>query len=175
MDSLSFIRQQVRAVVDPMLLRLINRLYDSPNATYLRDSVIPPPAVTRIAEQYFHTSSPVADISLTLGESISVGKCVYIGSDQKLYQVSSSNTAHASMCVGILKAISGTQGTVCLLGRLSMPSVWTSLTPGNPVYISTTGSIQQSTPSTGFIQRVGTAIDSSSVFVAPFYPAILHA
>lgn len=174
MDSLSLIRQQIRLVVDPMLLRLMNRLYDSPNATHLRDSVIPPPAVIRIAEQYFQTESPLADVSLALGESIALGDCVYIGSDQKVYRVLASQPSHAGKCVGLLKAINNAQGVICLFGRISLPSVWTSLTAGHPVYVSETGAIQQTIPSTGFIQQVGIALSASAVFVSPFYTPILR-
>lgn len=168
MDSLAVIRQQVRSVVDPMFLRLMNRLYDHPNASQLRDSVIPTTTVVRIVQQYLQSETAFSDLSFVLGEPMNLGSCVRLGTDQKIYLALSANASHAGTCIGLLKAIDGTQGIVCSFGRLSLPSVWTSLTPNQFVYVSPTGGIQQTLPTIGFIQRIGIAINASSVLVYPF-------
>lgn len=174
MDMISIVRQQIRSVVDPMFLRLIQRLYGHPNATQLRDDVIPTTAITTAVHQMFQTDVSFVELSLPLGETLSVGDCVYVGADQSLYRVSASNTAHAGLFIGVVKALTTTQGTVCVFGRLSLPSVWSSFNPASFVYLSQTGSVTQTPPTVGFRQRVGIALASSSVFVFPFdHPTLL--
>lgn len=175
MDSISYIRQQIRSVVDPMFLRLLQRLYDHPNATYVRDDVVPPTAITPVVQQYLETRGAVIEVSFPLGESISEGSCVRLDSDQKLYVARTTVPAHAGTCIGVLKAIDGTRGIVCCLGQLSLPSVWTSLPPASFLFVSATGAVQPTVPTTGFIQRVGVATSTSSAFIYPFDSTILLA
>lgn len=175
MDSLAIIRQQIRSVVDPMFLRLMQRLYDHPNSTYLRESVVPPAAIVRVVQQYIQTEGATAEMSFPLGESMSEGTCVRLGNDQKLYRSLSTEVTHAGKCIGLLKQIDGENGIVCMFGRLSLPSVWTSLPQSSFLFVSPTGSVQPTVPATGFVQRIGVALSPSSVFVYPLDTSIVLA
>lgn len=173
MDSISYIRQQIRSVVDPMFLRLLQRLYDHPNATYVRDDVVPPTAITPVIQQYLETRGNILEITFPLGESMNIGSCVRLGADQKIYVAQTTVQEHAGTCIGILTRIDGTQGIVCCFGNVALPSVWTSLPPASFLFVSATGAVQPTVPTTGFIQRVGIATSVSSAFIYPLDKAIV--
>ncbi|RMD73194.1 MAG: DUF2190 family protein [Chloroflexi bacterium] len=165
------IRQQVRIVVDPMFLTLRLRLFGQANTNVLQPSVLPPAGVVTIvndAVQQGSISLPTLNVSYVAGEPIAAGKCVRVGSDQKLYLVNSSVPTHAKTCVGIAvdSASAGQECRVRISGLLSLPTVWSFSTVGVPVFIQANGSVAPTLPSTGFVQQVGIVVQSHSILIA---------
>lgn len=98
------------------------------------------------------------------GEPISGHKVVRMDSGL-VYIADSSNDAHLGQAIGISTnaASIGNPVTVQTIGEITDASLVFS-TPG-PVFVGTNGAVTQTAPSTGWIQRVGTALDSDSLLI----------
>lgn len=86
---------------------------------------------------------------------------------------SSSNLDHVSSVIGITNAAVTTGGTVEVVtsGSITEPS-W-NWTPGEPVFLSSNGTLSHAVPSIGFILQMGVASSATSISMLMRQPIIL--
>lgn len=105
-------------------------------------------------------------LSLTAGESISSGMAVVIWTDNKVYKYDISNVNHAGLTCGIAK----TSGILDNLMDVVLPGnihveVGSGWSVGNSYYISATSILTTTAPTTGIIKKIGTGIDTDTIFI----------
>jgi hypothetical protein len=79
----------------------------------------------------------------------------------------SSNPAHADALLGLTigAALAGDQATVLVAGEVVEPS-W-SWMPGLPLYVTASGLLSHTPPSTGWVQMVALAITATRILLSP--------
>lgn len=144
---------------------------------FVYESACTPPAhgtTLRTADNIIAVPSNSAGVDVigTAGEALSAGNAVYLsdGSGSKTagdwYKADNTNTySSTTNPVGMITAAiaSGATGTIRIEGTVSG---LTSLTIGLPYYISTSGAITSTAPSSN-VRRLGTADTTSSLVLAP--------
>lgn len=120
-------------------------------------------------------------VSITYGESITIGAALYTKSDGSVANADMTSIATGKIpCVGVALATasSGTHD-VLLVGTYKDSTKWTggtALTVGGVCYLSTSGGITQTQPSAtdNVIQVLGVAIASDTILFNPTYSYITH-
>ena len=120
-------------------------------------------------------------VSMTYGESITIGDLLYFKSDGKVYQADANGTStYPVMGLALATASSGSNN-VLLHGVYKDTTKWTGgsvLTVGGVCYLSTTaGGTTQTQPSVlnDVIQVVGVAINASRIYFKPSGDYLTHA
>ena len=167
---IDLIRQQIRIVVDPMILALRQQLFGHPNAGQLQGSVLPPNVIANIVVQQSQQGSiPISLQTRTFRSAITInaGTAVALDNNQRLVPVLSNNITYAKRCIGIAQdsVQADRDCRVVLYGVLQLANVW-NFTPGSMLFIQANGSISPTVPTTGFIQSVGRALTNNTVFVS---------
>lgn len=83
-----------------------------------------------------------------------------------------TNPFHANRIVGITESAVGI-GVLTAVVTAGPIAGYDGLTFGQPIYVSTIGTLTQTPPTTGFVQRIGTAT-SATDFVVQIQPAIIQ-
>ena len=104
-------------------------------------------------------------VQYTAGETLSGHVVVVLNDSGEVVKADNTNADHLYRIAGITtQAISsGAVGYVQTYGQLTEPT-W-SWTMGLPVYMSTTGGLTQTPPSTGFLLKIGTPEDATTLFI----------
>lgn len=99
---------------------------------------------------------------------------VYIDSEDTLKAANSNNSSHCGRVVGITTetAIEGEEINIRAIGKITN-TLW-DLTPGVAYYLSTGGEISTDIPLTGFFQRIGRALNSTTLIVELGEPVIIN-
>jgi len=110
------------------------------------------------------------------GAAVTVGYCVYIDSDGYVQHADANVMAveSASRGIGIVTSsrdgeTSVTSGDRCTVTVFGPVEGYSSMTPGEPVYVSgTAGRLDQTKPTGGAFQRpIGHALSATCIFVNP--------
>lgn len=113
--------------------------------------------------------SPGADaegVTVTGGTSgVNAYQVVFATTDSTVQAANSAEPSHAGRVVGMTEAAiaEGATGTVRTGGAITN-SAW-SLSPGLSYFLAAGGEISLNIPSSGFIQRIGTARDSTTLII----------
>lgn len=104
-------------------------------------------------------------VAYVAAETLSGHVAVALNDDGELIKADNTETSHMGRVVGVTtQAISiGATGYVQTYGSLTEPT-WT-WTMGSPVYLSTTGGLTQTPPSTGFSLKIGIPESATTLFV----------
>jgi hypothetical protein len=78
-----------------------------------------------------------------------------------------ANPAHADALLGLTTgaALAGDQVTVMVAGEIVEPS-W-SWTPGMPLFVTASGLLSHTPPSTGWVQMVALAVTATRILLSP--------
>jgi hypothetical protein len=119
-------------------------------------------------------------VSMTYGESITIGDLLYFKSDAKVYKADANGTStYPVMGLALATASSGSN-SVLLHGIYKDTTKWTggtALTPGGVCYMSTSvGGVTQSQPTAenDIIQVVGIATNANRIYFNPSADYITH-
>lgn len=175
-DIHALIREQVRLIVDPLVLRLRSELYGEAGGyygPYIAADKIPPSIVTSAAEQ---AVSLAADGSIlvrafnefiTDGVGIQSGKVVTWNGTVASHADCTNNT-HAGKIVGIAQGPSG-PGAICKVqtyGILELTSATWNFGGIGSVLCGTNGDVAVSLPNNAlFAQHMGVVIGPQKLFV----------
>jgi hypothetical protein len=120
-------------------------------------------------------------VSMTYGESITLGDLLYFKSDGKVYKADATSIATAKLpCMGLALATAASgANNVLLMGTYKDSTKWTGgtvLTVGGMCYMSTGGATTQTQPATSgnVIQVVGVAIAADVIMFNPVLTYITH-
>jgi hypothetical protein len=120
-------------------------------------------------------------VAITYGESITIGAALYAKSDGTVCNADMTSIATGKIpCMGIaLATASSGSHDVLLVGTYKDSTKWTggtALTVGGMCYLSTSGGITQTQPSStdNVIQVLGIAIASDTILFKPTYSYITH-
>lgn len=99
------------------------------------------------------------------GQTIGAFRVIIMAEDGKVYYASKNNSSHYEKVIGITLEKKKTDRFIFYksLGTIENPK-W-SLNIGDNYFLSTNGNITNNAPSTGFIQKIGTAIDSKTLSI----------
>ncbi len=99
---------------------------------------------------------------------------VYIDSEDTLKAANSNNPSHAGRVAGISTetVLEGEDVNIRVTGKVENP-LW-DLTPGKAYYLSTGGEISTDIPLTGFFQRIGRALNSTTLIVELGEPILIE-
>ena len=167
---IDLIRQQVRVVVDPMILALKQQLFGHPNATQLQGAILPAHVITNIVVEQSQQGTipiPVQTRTFRTAVAIGAGTAVACDANQRLLPVLSNNPMYAKRCIGIAQdsVPADEDCRVVLYGVLQLETVW-NFTPGSMLFIQANGSVSPQVPTAGFIQAIGYTITNNTAFVA---------
>lgn len=123
--------------------------------------------ITVVKPVAIHRAEPVA------GEDIGVYKMVAISSGNAVL-ADHTNPAHSRSTLGINDTFTttGNQTSVIVVGEIV--NVGWSFTVDDPVFLSTTGDLTQTIPTTGFLLKIGIALASDKVLIDIQMPIHLH-
>jgi predicted RecA/RadA family phage recombinase len=170
--DVALIREQVRATVDPLLLRLRSDIFGTAYNTTIRESLVPTSVIVNaisdgIEEATGGGSIVPAQVSYTAGSGgIQAGKVVYFDGSV-VHHADSSNIAHVGKVVGVASTAAGPGDPVPvqMYGILDLPGTY-SLTPASAQFLNTTGFPTASLPGGAvFVQYVGIALTSTRLLV----------
>ena len=97
--------------------------------------------------------------------SASVGDLVYQdpSNDEKVIVLTDNTTVY--QCIGIILTKSAaTTANVLVLG---LYEGYAGLSRGNPIFLSTSGTITTTKPASGYLHRLGVAVSSTKVLMIP--------
>ena len=105
--------------------------------------------------------------------NLSGHKSVVLNDDGKLIYADNTTAEHANKILGISKnaAVSGGIVVVQTFAELQEPT-WNWI-PGKPIFLSTTGTLTQTVPASGFIIIIAFAVTSTKIFIDIKQPIIL--
>ncbi|MDD2885282.1 MAG: hypothetical protein PHT48_09590 [Dechloromonas sp.] len=108
-------------------------------------------------------SAGASYLQLEAGENLGGQRAVIVSAGTAVY-ADNTNLNHANKAVGITAAAfnTGVTGNVQSGGELTGLS---GLTAGMPIYLSTSGTLTQTTPTGGFIQQLGIAVSATSMLI----------
>jgi len=109
-------------------------------------------------------SAGAQTLSITAAQNLSGHRMVVATSAGAVY-ADPTNPAHADALLGITigAALSGDQVTVLVAGEMIEPS-W-SWTPGLPLYVTTSGLLSHTPPSTGWVQIAALAVTPTRILL----------
>jgi len=110
---------------------------------------------------------------MTAGATLSAKKIVTSDGSGNAIYASNATAAHAYKVIGMNdnSANSGESVRVITEGNVTN-STWT-WTPGSALYLSTSGEITHTVPTTGFALKIGMAITATKIFIRIEAPVIL--
>lgn len=113
----------------------------------------------------------VTTLTLTAGETLGGQRVVYVENGSAFY-ADSSDVADVGKVTGITTgaANSGDQVTVQVGGEMAEAG-W-AWVPG-PIYFTSTATLTQTIPATGFIQRVATTVSATKILISVGTPTLL--
>lgn len=100
----------------------------------------------------------------TAGEAISAGRAVIVNGGL-LYHFQPTNPAHVNRVAGISMSAAASSGIVEVQVFGVFESVVLSLTPDNPVFVTTNGALSIVPPVSGTAQYIGTAIATDRILI----------
>jgi len=105
-------------------------------------------------------------VTRTAGETLGGHRVVRQYTDGCVYYASNTSDSHKHAILGVTTGAvsSGNDATVQTFGELTEPS-W-AWTPGQPVFLSTSGLLTQTAPSSGFVLVIGTAQTATKLFIS---------
>lgn len=112
-------------------------------------------------------------IQYNAGQVINGGKAVILDTDGLVYHMDINNSAHWYQYVGISNnaAIIGDPVGITVSGKTNV--LGTGWTPGIGYYISSTGVLSSTPPSSGFCKQVGVGIDTDTINIVNYSDTIL--
>jgi hypothetical protein len=111
-------------------------------------------------------SAGAQTLTITAAQNLSGHRMVVATPSGAVY-ADPTNPAHADALLGLTTgaALSGDQVTVLAAGEMVEPS-W-SWTPGLPLYVTSSGLLSHTPPSTGWVQIVALAVTPTSILLTP--------
>jgi hypothetical protein len=104
-------------------------------------------------------------VAMSCDSSAAVGDLVYQDSVQPTKAVVATNNTTVNQVIGAIYS-KGTP-TTCKVITQGLIDVYSGLSVGGRVFLSTAGTLTQTPPSTGYVHNLGLAVSSSSVlFIA---------
>jgi hypothetical protein len=167
------VRDKVRQIVDPLLMRLRTDLFGTVYNTTLKDAVIPKSAITSgvtagIAEVVADGSLVRAHTPFTVGSAgVQAGRIVYY-TGSVVEHADCTNALHMGRVIGVAvtTADPGSSVNVQTYGTLELTGVYAFSTIGR-VFLGTNGTLVSSILSTAqFMQCIGTALSPTRLLVA---------
>lgn len=111
------------------------------------------------------TDSPLLKASHLTGDALSVGDPVVFSSTANTLGKAAANSNALARVVGVSLAATSAGGTATIVKRGTAAGVLSGATPGEPMYLGTTGGLSSSAPLSGRVIRVGFAINSTDLEV----------
>ena len=100
-----------------------------------------------------------------------IGDLVYISESLPTKVEINLNNTNDQPTIGIiLKKVGDTNCIVCFIGKL--PITFPGLSIGDKLFLSSTGTISSTVPTTGYIQELGFCYANDKVFLKPIYTRI---
>lgn len=140
--------------------------------------VVPAPAVT--APQYAQPgqgspSGAGGVITTTVKASVAIGghRAVVLNASSEAIYADKSVSSHAGRVYGITTNAAAAGGSLAVRLHGAVSDVSWTWTPNLPVFLSTTGLLTQTPPTSGFQQVLGIALNATTLFVQVREPLIL--
>lgn len=103
-------------------------------------------------------------LGLTAGESIAVGRIVYVGADERLYLLDKDDVAHAGAVIGMANNTAAEGGSIDVL-QLGKKTGFAGLTPGQRYWLGAAGGMTPTPPTSGILLPLGVALTSAEFAV----------
>ena len=110
--------------------------------------------------------------SYTCEDFASIGDLVYISESLPTkVEINDDNMSDQPTIGIILKKVGDTNCIVCFIGKLPALT-FPGLSIGDKLFLSSTGTISSTVPTTGYIQELGFCYANDKVFLKPIYTRI---
>lgn len=109
----------------------------------------------------------------TAGEDINGGKAVIIDTDGKVYAMDITNSYHYQRYLGIAEQAVVTNDLVYVITHGEVNTLGSGWIAGMPYYISSTGFLSSTPPTSGNCRQVGVGIDNNKINIGTFSNYIL--
>lgn len=121
------------------------------------------PIITNTIENNNNPESPLYN-SIVLAAAVGEGNVGYIGADGLGYPADSSSMSTAGEFIYTQDGNANDAVTIQFSGRINYTPIHTNFTVGSPVYLSNSGNVVLTEPSTNIWQIIGIADTADSFF-----------
>ena len=109
----------------------------------------------------------------TAGEDINGGKAVIIDTDGKVYSMDITDPSHYQRYLGITEQAVVTNDLVYVITHGEVNTLGSGWIAGMPYYISSTGFLSSTPPTSGNCRQVGVGVDNDKINIGTFSNYVL--